>query len=276
MREEETTIAQEGGLDLILKGMLSTQTIAAYREFFHENPIARLYRQRKRYMLILYSERRDGTMGRTLFSDRFVRFCLLGLLVVLALLSFSLVRALRDGSESRQLYESREAQINQLREENDALLLENISLENKNAVLTQTAQSRIDEVRQELEKDEEAHLPKGLPVDGKAGIEEKADEQGRPIVDFSAEAGAKVVAAGSGSISAVEIDPVYGYVVVIDHGNGYQSIYRNAGVTERKPGDEVKKGDALITVYQDNQVLGYQVKQNGSYLNPVSLMEISG
>ncbi len=276
MKEEETTIAQEGELDRILRGMLSTQTIAAYREFFHENPIARRYRQRKRYMLILYSERRDGTMGRTLFSDRFVRFCLLGLLIVMALLSFSLVRALREGSESRQLYTAREAQINQLREENDALLLENISLENKNAVLTQAVQSRIDEVRQELEEDEEAHLPKGMPVDGRAGTGERVDEQGRPVLDFTAEAGAKVVASGSGSISSVEADPVYGNVIVIDHGNGYQSIYRNAGFTERKPGDEVKKGDALITVYQDNQVLGYQVKQNGIYLNPVSLMEISG
>ena len=132
-----------------------------------------------------------------------------------------------------------------------------------------------------------------------------------PVALFSAEAGTRVLAAGGGAVTRVTEDDVYGYRVMIDHRNGYQSIYRCAGEPQVAVGITVMRGDTLFVVEEvpdteepeeepaddaaedtseetgddaesgDEEDAGtkkkasfaYQILLNGNYINPGDLMQ---
>lgn len=65
-------------------------------------------------------------------------------------------------------------------------------------------------------------------------------------IDIKADAGVSVKAAGDGVVLSAEQDPLWGYTVKINHGNGITGIY--AGLSEAiavKKGDTVKAGTNL-------------------------------
>lgn len=129
-----------------------------------------------------------------------------------------------------------------------------------------------------------------------------------PVALFSPEAGTRVVAAGGGAITRVTEDDVYGYRIMIDHRNGYQSIYRCAAEPQVAVGITVMRGDTLFTVEQSpeteteddtadqaasenseedsgagetaeetenpvNASFAYQILLNGEYINPGDIMQ---
>ena len=117
-------------------------------------------------------------------------------------------------------------------------------------------------------------VPTDYPLTGSASM--TVITEGDPMVEFTATEGSTVVAAGKGVVTAVEEDEVYGNRVVIDHGNGYVSIYRNKGESQVKAGDEVASGTTLFMVTEDNRQLGYQIKENDVYIDPTTIIAIKG
>ncbi len=79
-----------------------------------------------------------------------------------------------------------------------------------------------------------------------------------------------------GVVTEVGEDADYGSRVVLDHGNGYVTIYRNKGNCLVKVGDTVAQGGALYYIGSDNTKLGYQIQQDGTYISPMQLIDISG
>ena len=68
-------------------------------------------------------------------------------------------------------------------------------------------------------------------------------------VDISAPRGEVVRAIGNGVIHEIKNDPRYGFTVVIDHKNGYKSLYANlASDSTLTVGKEVKMGEAIGAV----------------------------
>lgn len=68
-------------------------------------------------------------------------------------------------------------------------------------------------------------------------------------VDISSPRGEVVRAIGNGVITEIKNDPRYGFTVVIDHQNGYKSLYANlASDSTLTVGKEVKMGDAIGSV----------------------------
>lgn len=68
-------------------------------------------------------------------------------------------------------------------------------------------------------------------------------------VDISAPRGEVVRAAGNGVILEIKNDPRYGFTIVIDHKNGYKSLYANlASDKTMTVGKEVKMGDPIGSV----------------------------
>lgn len=68
-------------------------------------------------------------------------------------------------------------------------------------------------------------------------------------VDIASPRGEVVRAVGNGAVSEIKNDPRYGFTVVIDHKNGYKSLYANlASDKNLKVGQEVKQGDAIGSV----------------------------
>ena len=117
-------------------------------------------------------------------------------------------------------------------------------------------------------------LPKGFPLSGTATMKEA--EEGDPMLIFTAAQGINVITTGTGTVISVDVDTEYGNKIVIDHENGYQSVYRNAGTALVKNGESLGKGYILFSIGEDNQQLGYQIMQDGNYIDPMLLIEISG
>ena len=68
-------------------------------------------------------------------------------------------------------------------------------------------------------------------------------------VDIKADKTTVVKAAEAGTIKSIKNDPRYGLTVVIDHGNGYESIYANLLTSEFVVENEkVEKGQSIGTV----------------------------
>lgn len=91
-----------------------------------------------------------------------------------------------------------------------------------------------------------------------------------------------VTAAASGTVSRVEADPLMGYVVVIQHDNGYESYYASLSDVEVKEGDKVvqsqpiaKSGNNRFEADQKNH-LHFEVKKDGKQIDPESVLPKRG
>jgi murein DD-endopeptidase MepM/ murein hydrolase activator NlpD len=107
-------------------------------------------------------------------------------------------------------------------------------------------------------------------------------------VDFSAEVGTPVYATADGvvewivkppvdSIDSINSDwPYYGYgkVIVINHGNGYETLYGHLSKFWIRKGSKVKKGDKIGEVgntgFSTGSHLHYEVIKNGKKVNPAN------
>lgn len=68
-------------------------------------------------------------------------------------------------------------------------------------------------------------------------------------IDIKAERATVVKASEAGTITSIKNDPRYGLTVVIEHTNGYKTIYSNLLTTEFvTEGEKVEKGQAIGTV----------------------------
>ena len=128
------------------------------------------------------------------------------------------------------------------------------------------------ELRQEIEKQS---LPTKFPLTGAVSSMEEFTE-GNPICVFTAAVGSMVVATAKGTVIVVNEDPEYGHNVWVDHGNGYVTVYKNKGEVRVKQGEAVAPGTTLFLVEADNNQLGYQMMKEGSYINPMDMLAISG
>jgi len=68
-------------------------------------------------------------------------------------------------------------------------------------------------------------------------------------IDIAAPRGEVVRAVGNGVVLEIKSDPRYGFTVVIDHKNGYKSVYSNLASDQTlQVGQEVKQGDPIGSV----------------------------
>lgn len=159
-------------------------------------------------------------------------------------------------------------------DEKDALQEKIDEQDAKIEMLSITIQDQTQQIAELQAQIAEQSVPTDYPLTGSASMTVITD--GDPMVEFTATEGSTVVAAGKGVVTAVEEDEVYGNRVVIDHGNGYVSIYRNKGESQVKAGDEVVSGTTLFMVTEDNRQLGYQIKENDVYIDPTTIIAIKG
>lgn len=139
----------------------------------------------------------------------------------------------------------------------------------KSTVNLQKAEA--EELKAEMDK---MHTPTLLPLTGGATIE--VSLEGEPMCSFNATEGALVVATASGEVKEIVEDPEQGYVVSIDHGNGYVTLYRNAELPKVKQGEQVTQGMTIYVIGENNLKLGYQIKKDDVYINPMDIIEIEG
>jgi murein DD-endopeptidase MepM/ murein hydrolase activator NlpD len=101
----------------------------------------------------------------------------------------------------------------------------------------------------------------------------KVDEQVHLGFDLSVTQHVAVAAANDGQVVYAADLGIYGNCVVLDHGYGLQSIYGHLSEIGVKPGDMVKKGQALgrsgSTGLAGGDHLHYSMQVDGVQVNPV-------
>ncbi|MCD7836195.1 MAG: peptidoglycan DD-metalloendopeptidase family protein [Lachnospiraceae bacterium] len=166
-------------------------------------------------------------------------------------------------------------QIAELDEQKRALETEVETLQQHVQILSDTVNEKVQSEAELTAQIENQSMPTEFPLTGSASMEESLDGE-NPICIFQASEGTTVIAAASGVVTAVNDDEEYGHSVVIDHGNGYVTIYRNQGETNIKTGDSVVQGTTLYIITNDNVKFGYQMMLDGEYINPVDMLAING
>lgn len=194
--------------------------------------------------------------------------CVLGAVIGYAVYEGELWGRIREHDASQN------AALIAAQDEKDALQEKIDEQDAKIEMLSITIQDQTQQIAELQAQIAEQSVPTDYPLTGSASMTVITD--GDPMVEFTATEGSTVVAAGKGVVTAVEEDEVYGSRVVIDHGNGYVSIYRNKGESQVKAGDEVSSGTTLFMVTEDNRQLGYQIKENDVYIDPTTIIAIKG
>ena len=231
-------------------------------------------KRKNKYALMVIAEKKDGSirqhmLGSTLLQT--IAGLLFALVVVITCKFIYDAIMLKDARE--QIVEQIVI-INNLTDENEALSVENSTLTSKVTVLSETVSKKTaTEDAISLETVENA-LPKGFPLSGSAAMEESQEVD--PMLVFTATQGVNVITTGTGTVISVDADTDYGTKVIIDHGNGYTSVYRNNGTALVKTGEELGKGYILFTVGEENQKLGYQIMKEEAYIDPMQIIDING
>lgn len=186
----------------------------------------------------------------------------------------------KDSLEQNKDYETEISNLQQ----KVALLAERVSVENENKSIEDAKKN-----------------PVGIPVSGQATIisepkDEDNPESGNEVQDInqgenasfedtlmnpytleiSLQRGAKVIATGNGIVADVSEDDIYGYMVKIDHQNGYMTVYRYDEEPKISKGDEVLKGQMIFEVTKYKGTLAYHILYENTYINPFDMIEISG
>lgn len=174
-----------------------------------------------------------------------------------------------------------QAQNEQLLQQLEAAEAENvdmqsqvIALSGKIDLLSDTVNQKTEEMAGLMETVNGQHIPSCFPLTGSASIVEITEED--PTCVLNGTEGTAVVATAAGVVTEVGEDTDYGNRVVVDHGNGYVTVYRNKGDCMVKAGDTVVQKSALFYIGSENTRLGYQIQMDGVYINPVQMMDISG
>lgn len=174
-----------------------------------------------------------------------------------------------------------EAETAQQKEEIEKLTAENADLVSLREELTDKVIILSDTINQKVEEEEameearaQAHMPVGFPMSSSASLEEVAGEE--PMVKLNGTVGNSIIASADGTVLSVTTDSSYLHCIKIDHGNGYNSIYRNDGDVMIKEGDEVVRGAILYVIGEDNKELGYQITYDERYIDPMDLINIDG
>lgn len=208
--------------------------------------------------------------------DVIIIFCIAIVFLVISALSYCVIvtSELNNANNNILILKS---QVDTLTQQNTELTTDNEVLLEKVAILSDTVN---DKVHQEEEREAEivkSYIPTGFPLKGTASYnEEETTIDGNSIALFQASQGTSVIATANGKVSSIAGSAQSGYIVMIDHGNGYFSVYRNGSTPKVNEGDEVTSDTELFLIDEGHEELGYQIIENDSYIDPLDLMEIYG
>lgn len=164
-------------------------------------------------------------------------------------------------------------QLEEIKTENKQIVLENEELQEKVEILSDT----VNVGERQAKALAQSRVPSGFPVKGTASYDgDKTELDGQPIANFAVSPGTGVIATANGTVSSIAGSAGSGYIIMVDHQNGYYSVYRNGSAPKVGEGDEVTKATELFVIETGHEYFGYQIIQENQYINPLELMETYG
>ena len=150
----------------------------------------------------------------------------------------------------------------------------------ENAVQTNAAQNDKEEEKIEMEAPIKGEIIREFAKDSLVfsnTLQEWVTHNG---VDIKADKTSVVKSVAKGTVLAIKNDPRYGLTVIINHDNGYQTIYSNLLTAEFVvKGEKVEKGQSIGTVgnsatfeIEDEYHLHFELLKDNEYLNPTEYM----
>jgi len=99
-----------------------------------------------------------------------------------------------------------------------------------------------------------------------------------PAIDISNLGGGPIYASDSGTVVVAGWPDNWGYGnrVIIDHGNGYTTLYAHLAANYVSPGQQVSKGDVIGAMGSTGRSSGVhvhlEIRRDGVALNPLGLL----
>lgn len=238
-------------------------------------------KRKENYTLMLFVDSKEGRIRQMGIGPTLVETVALIVLAAFIILLFICVRgrsrinALEAEVESQtEKIEKLTADITELTEENASLVSLREELTDKVIILSDTINMKVEEEEAQEQVRAQAHMPVGFPMSSSASLEEADGED--PMVKLVGTVGNSIIASADGTVASISTDSSYLHCIKIDHGNGYNSIYRNDGDVMIKEGDEVVRGAILYVIGEGNTELGYQITYDEKYIDPMDLINIDG
>ncbi len=231
---------------------------------------------RNKYAVMIVKEKDGGAISTHHIGTALVEFILI---LLFAIMAFFVCKMIYDSIVIKDLRKQLVDQIvivNDLTDQNESLTVENDTLSSKVALLSETVTKKAATEEAYTQVESENAIPKGFPLSSGTSTWVSETEDDNPILKFEASTGINIVSSGAGTVFSINDDAEYGNKIVIDHGNGYKSIYRNSGDVLVKEGDVLGKGYILFAVSDENTTLGYQVTLDDNYIDPMEVIEVSG
>jgi len=119
-------------------------------------------------------------------------------------------------------------------------------------------------------------IPRGLPLLGyiTRGFAEEPDlfKFAHTGIDVAVKEGTAVLAAASGAVEFAGWDDTYGYLVIIDHHNGYETLYGHNSNLRVSSGDLVNQADIVALSGNTGRSTGphlhYEIWKDGKPVDP--------
>jgi murein DD-endopeptidase MepM/ murein hydrolase activator NlpD len=97
-------------------------------------------------------------------------------------------------------------------------------------------------------------------------------------IDIANRAGGPILGADAGVVVASGWDASgYGNRVIVDHGNGYHTLYGHLSVIQVQAGQRVNRGDVLGQMGSTGRSTGthlhFEVRQGGTLINPLNFLK---
>lgn len=229
-----------------------------------------------RYNILLVPDAAAAEIKKFTLSQRVVKCVIILFCVIFSLIVAYSVYLSNTIMHANSSIQNLQNTVNSLEKEKETLTNENKELTEKVSILSDTINEQVEVAKNQEKELAEKMNPTGYPMKGTASYEETKAEDDHPIVVFTSGQGTSVIATGEGVVSDIIDDAVYGHCVVIDHGNGYKSYYRNLSTPKVAVGDTVNRSTVLYDIITGAQNLGYQITLDNQFINPLDVMEIYG
>jgi len=113
-----------------------------------------------------------------------------------------------------------------------------------------------------------------VPTKGK--ITQGYEEGKHHGIDIGAKEGKEIIVTRAGRVEKVVSTPVYGLMVLVSHGGGYESLYAHCSEVLVKEMDNVLKGDEIALVGNTGRSTGphlhFEIRVNGKTHDPAKYL----